>query len=89
MLTDQRQSSGKASASRAKFKSMVKKIFKLSGMHCTSCAMVIEGELEDLGAGARCNWARQEVEVQWDPAQIEEQKLVEAIEKQGYKVITN
>lgn len=67
---------------------MIKKTFKLSGLHCTSCSMVVEGELEDqLGVKAACNYAKQMVEVEYDPAKITDKKITEMIEKQGYKVV--
>ena len=63
---------------------MTKKIYKLSGLHCSSCAMVIEGELEDqLGVEAACNWARQVVEID---GEAEHEAIVRIIEGQGYKV---
>ena len=67
---------------------MVKKTFKISGMHCTSCSMVIEGELEDtLGVRAKCSYAKQTVEVECDGDKVPDKKIVEVIESQGYKVI--
>ena len=63
---------------------MTKKTFKLSGLHCTSCSMVIEGELEDMGVEARCNYVKQIVEVEWDQTKISEKLIVQKIEEQGY-----
>ena len=67
---------------------MTKKTFKLSGLHCTSCSMLIEGELEDqLGVKAACNYARQVLEVEFDPGRVTDEHIVEVVEKQGYKVM--
>lgn len=66
---------------------MIKKTFKLSGLHCTSCSLVIEGEVEDLGAKADCDFLKQEVKVEYDPKKLSEKQIVEAIEKQGYRVV--
>lgn len=64
---------------------MTKKIYKLSGMHCSSCGMVIEGELEDqLGVRAACNWAKQVVEIE---GEADHEMIVKIIEGQGYKVV--
>ena len=64
---------------------MTKKIYKLSGLHCTSCSMVIEGELEDqLGVRAACNYARQVVEIE---GEADHEAIVRIIEAQGYKVV--
>ncbi len=63
------------------------KIFKLSGLHCTSCSLLIEGEIEDLGAKADCDYVKQIVKVEFDPQAVSEQKIIAAIEGQGYKVV--
>ena len=63
----------------------MKKTYKLSGLHCTSCAMVIEGELEDnLGVRVACNWAKQVVEIE---GESDHEAIVRIIEGQGYRVI--
>ena len=66
---------------------MNKKTFKLSGMHCSSCSLIIEGELEDIGVVAKANYAKQMVDVEYDTSKITEDLIVETIEKQGYKVV--
>ncbi len=40
------------------------KIFKISGMDCPSCAMLIESELEDLGIKVEVSYAKQTLRVQ-------------------------
>jgi len=65
---------------------MQKKKFKIEGMHCTSCAMSIDGELEDMD-GVKCastSYAKQETEVEYDEKKLSEKKIVEIIEKAGY-----
>ena len=46
--------------------------------------MVIEGELEDMGVEAGCNYVKQIVEVEWDQTKISEKLIVQKIEEQGY-----
>jgi copper chaperone CopZ len=65
---------------------MITKILKLQGMHCVSCSMLIEGELEDMGVQAKANYAKQLVEVTYDPKKIKEESIVGAIQKLGYQV---
>lgn len=62
------------------------KIFKISGMHCTSCAMNIDGELEDTDGvtEASTNYAKQETRVVYDPSLIEPDKIAEIIRNIGY-----
>ncbi len=65
----------------------MKKMYKVSGMHCASCAMLIEGELEDAGIIATCSFAKQTVEVEGKEGMIDDLKVKEAVEKAGYKVV--
>ncbi len=65
----------------------MKKIkLKIEGMHCTSCAMNIDFDLEDLGVkSAKTSYAKQETEVEFDEEKLEPQKIIEQIKKAGYK----
>jgi Cu+-exporting ATPase len=66
---------------------MVKKvIFKILGMHCTSCAMNIDGDLEDSGKvkSSRTNYAKAQTEVEFDPGKISEEEIIQKIAKTGY-----
>lgn len=65
---------------------MITKTLQLSGMHCVSCSMLIEGELEDMGVEAKANYAKQLVEVTFDPNKTKEEAIVGAIQKLGYQV---
>jgi len=66
---------------------MIKRQLKLSGMHCVSCSMLIEGELEDMGVEAKANYAKQYVDVVYDERKITDTDIRKAIEKLGYTVI--
>ena len=63
---------------------MVKKTYKITDMHCTSCALLIEAELEDIGAKSACSYAKGEVEVEFDPQKITEEAILASIKKAGY-----
>ncbi|MCL4353209.1 cation transporter [Patescibacteria group bacterium] len=70
---------------------MTKKILlKIIGMHCTSCAMNIDGELEDTGKvkKIRTNYAKAQTEVEFDTEKITEIEIVEIIKKVGYQAQT-
>ncbi len=59
---------------------------KIEGMHCTSCAMNIDGELEDLGVKeAKTNYAKSETEVTFDESKVSEENILISIEKLGYR----
>lgn len=54
-------------------------------MHCTSCAMNIDFDLEDLGVkSAKTSYAKQETEVEFDEEKIKPEKIIEQIKKTGY-----
>lgn len=69
---------------------MTKKIFKIKGMHCTSCAINIDGELEDADGvvGAATNYVKQETVVSYDPKKIKPEKIAAIIKEVGYDVAT-
>ncbi|HSA83490.1 MAG TPA: cation transporter [Patescibacteria group bacterium] len=66
----------------------MKKIkLKIDGMHCTSCAMSIDGDLEDYVKGvqsARTSYAKQECEVEVEDTVTSEQ-IIKQIQQTGYK----
>lgn len=57
--------------------------YKISGMHCASCASMIELDLEDAGIKSKCSYAKEElvVEVPHNP-----KKVIDIIKKSGYNV---
>ncbi len=66
---------------------MIKKIqLKITGMHCTSCAMNIDGELEDTEGvkQSNTNYAKSQTEITFDTDKITEKKVVSIIKKAGY-----
>jgi len=63
-----------------------KKIYKIKGMHCPSCAMLIEGELEDREIKGVCNYAKQTVEVVGAINSDIDKKVKEAVEGAGYSL---
>ena len=61
---------------------------KIEGMHCVSCAMSIDGDLEDYVKGiksAKTSYAKQECEVEFDEEKIKLRQILEQVEKTGYK----
>lgn len=66
---------------------MIKKKFKIDGMHCTSCAMNIDFDLEDLDGVkvAKTNYAQQESEIEFDEEKVKLETILLAIQKTGYK----
>ncbi len=67
---------------------IVKKRLRIEGMHCASCAMNIDGDLEDLVKGvksAQTNYAREECEVEFDEEQVGITQIVNRIKATGYQ----
>lgn len=65
---------------------MNKIILKITGMHCTSCAFNIDGELEDTDGvkEAKTNYAKQVTEITFDPEKVSVEKMQEIISSLGY-----
>lgn len=59
---------------------------KISGMHCTSCAMNIDWGLEDQDGikEAKTNYAKAETEIKFDESKINDEKIMDVIKKVGY-----
>ena len=59
---------------------------KIDGMHCTSCSMSIDMDLEDLEGvlKAKTSYAKQETEIEFDPDKVSLEKIIETIKKTGY-----
>jgi Cu+-exporting ATPase len=68
---------------------MKKLKLKIDGMHCTSCAMNIDGELEDTEGikSASTNYAKQYTEVEFDEEKLDESMIIEIIKNVGYTAI--
>lgn len=63
---------------------MIKKTYKVNGMDCTSCALLIESDLEDAGIKSSCRYATQMLDVEFDEHQTSEQHIKEIVKKSGY-----
>jgi Cu+-exporting ATPase len=66
---------------------ITKYTFRISGMHCSSCAMNIDGELEDMAGvkSAKTSYAKGQVEVEYDPEKIDPEKIKSIIKSLGYQ----
>lgn len=69
---------------------LITKKFKIVGMHCVSCAINIDFDLEDLKGitTAKTNYAKQICEVTYDEKYISEKEIISQINKTGYEVAT-
>jgi copper chaperone CopZ len=62
---------------------------KLNGLHCSSCSLNIDSELEDIPGVIETNtsYAKQESVITYNPDLVSPAKFISAIESLGYKVI--
>lgn len=69
---------------------MIKKKFKITGMHCNSCALTIDMDLEDLDGvkKAQTSYAKCECEVEYDQDKIDDHVILETIKKSGYVALS-
>lgn len=60
---------------------------KIQGMHCSSCALLIDSDLEDLDgvSSANTSYAKQVGEVDFDPDRVSLEKILDTINNTGYK----
>lgn len=73
---------------RSSMSKIIKKKLKIEGMHCASCAMNIDGDLEDYVKGvksAKTNYAREECEVEFEEKLVKIEEIITQIEKTGYQ----
>ena len=67
---------------------MVKKTFKIPDMHCSNCAMRLEG-IEDELPGIRqikASYHQQTLEVFFDENQVDEEAIRQAVQRAGYSL---
>lgn len=66
---------------------VVKTKLKIEGMHCSSCAMNIDFDLEDLEGvkKAQTSYPKQETEIEYDEGLIRLEQLIAKIQQTGYQ----
>jgi len=64
---------------------MTKRVYKIKGMHCNSCATLIEKELDGKVDSVKASYADGKVEIEFDESKISEKEIRETIKKLGYE----
>jgi Cu+-exporting ATPase len=64
-------------------------VLKLDGLHCSSCSLNIDGEIEELDGvhSVSTSYAKQESIINYDPKIVSPHKFHEVIEALGYKIV--
>lgn len=59
----------------------------ITGMHCVSCSLNIDGELEDLSGvvASKTNYAKAQTVVTYIQTQISVESMIASIQKLGYE----
>ena len=57
----------------------------IKGMHCSSCASLIEGALKDEGVTAKVNVLKNEAKVSYDEKKINLKQIIQIIKDEGYQ----
>lgn len=68
---------------------MLKKTYKISDMHCSNCAMILES-IEDKLPGIKqinASYKKAEMVVEFDETKVSEAQIIAAVEKKGYQAI--
>lgn len=66
---------------------MVKKTFRVEGMHCPSCPMEVESIEDDLPGIKRvsASYQKGQMLVEFDESKVSEAQIIAAVEKRGYQ----
>jgi copper chaperone CopZ len=62
----------------------MKKVFKVEGMTCNSCANLIEDNLKDKVRSVSASYVKNEVSVDFDESKISEKEIFDIFEKGGF-----
>ena len=64
---------------------------KIADMHCATCAISIEKAIKSQTGviSVSANYANEQVLIVFDPEKNDEKRLIEAIERVGYKILRN
>jgi copper chaperone CopZ len=65
---------------------MIKKVYKLTGLECPSCATLLESDLEDCGIKCSCSYAKSELTAEISDKSSEE-KIKEVVSRSGYQLV--
>ncbi len=68
---------------------MTQKEFKIEGMSCGHCVMAVKKELQKIENLKIDNVEIGSAKVEFDENQIDNKKIIDAIEEAGYKVVSN
>ena len=65
---------------------MIKKTFRVEGMHCSNCPMEVESIEDDLPGikQVSASYQKAQMVVEFDETKVSETQIIAAVEKRGY-----
>lgn len=68
---------------------MTKATFRVTNMHCSACAMALEGIEDELDGVARvsASYHKQEMDVEFDESKVTAAQIVAAVKEMGYDLV--
>jgi copper chaperone len=68
---------------------MIKKLFRVMDMQCSSCAMLVESIEDDLPGIQRvkASYQKARMEVEYDETVVSEDQIIAAVKQKGYRTI--
>ena len=66
---------------------MIKKMFRVEGMHCSNCPMEVEAIEDDLPGikQVSASYQKGQMVVEFDEARVSDAQIIAAVEKRGYQ----
>ena len=66
---------------------MLKKTFRVEGMHCSNCPMEVEGIEDDLPGikQVSASYQKGRMVVEFDESKVSEAQIITAVQKRGYQ----
>ena len=66
---------------------MVKKTFRVDGMHCSNCPMEVEGIEDDLPGikQVSASYQKGQMVVEFDGTKVSDAEIIAAVKKRGYQ----
>jgi copper chaperone CopZ len=68
---------------------MVKTVFRVTDMHCSSCAMMVESIEDDLPGIRRvkASYQKARMEVEYEETMVSEAQIIDSVKEKGYTAI--
>ncbi|CAH8770101.1 copper ion binding protein [Paenibacillus dendritiformis] len=67
---------------------MTEVTWKVEGMTCGHCKQAVEKAVQEAGGEAKVDLGSKQVKITYDNAKVQPEKIREAIEDQGYDVVS-